>query len=92
MAGLALAVVAAPVAANTPLIASAQVSADGTALVLAGVNFAVTSTDSENGGTVSTAVQSVSLALTSLPVTDSSATSVTATLPATIRRGRIWWC
>ena len=87
MAVLALAVMAAPAAANTPLIASAKVSADGTALVMTGINFVVTSTDPENGETVSATVRSVQVALMAATVTESSATSVTATLPASLGTG-----
>ena len=86
-AGLALAVMAVPAAASPPVIASAQVSADLTTLAISGVNFTGTFPDSENEGDVSTTVQSVSLALTSLTVTDSSATSATAALPTALEAG-----
>ena len=86
--GLALTVAAPPVAANPPLITSvhAQVSADPPTLVLNGLNLVATATDSENPGE-STTTPSVSLRLTELPVTDSSATSVTATLPGALGAG-----
>lgn len=74
--GLAAPVGAEEQAAAAPLIASAKVSADLTTLTVEGLNFV---TDS--------AVPSVSLALTSLPVTASSATSVTATLPSSLEAG-----
>ena len=84
---LALMVMAAPAAANVPLIASAQVSADRTALVISGVNFVVTPSDTEDPGTDPPAAPGVSLALTTLPVTESSATSVTVTLPTVLDAG-----
>ena len=85
--GLALTVMAAPAAATPPLIASAQASADQTTLVIAGVNFVVAPTDTEDPGAGAARPPGVSLALTPLPVTASSATSVTATLPAMLPAG-----
>ena len=64
-------------AAAVPLIASAQVSVDGTALVITGANFVVAPTGAEDPGGSPTP-PTVSLALTALPVTASSATSATA--------------
>ena len=61
-----------------PLIASAQVSADQSTLTISGLNLLT-------AGTAGT--PSVSLALTPLPVTGSSATSVTATLPSPLGAG-----
>ena len=89
-AAVVLAVMAAAAAeADPPLIGSAEVSADGAALVLTGVNFVPTSADTEgSGATAATAKRpGVSLALTPLPVTVSSATSVSATLPAALTAG-----
>ena len=80
-AGSVVPVVAAPpVPLAAPLIASAQVSADQTTLTLTGLNFATT-------GSLDGALPSVSLALTPLPVTGSSATWVTATLPSPLNAG-----
>ena len=59
-----------------PLIASAKVSADRTTLTIGGLNF-----------TTDAAAPTVSLALTALPVTATSATSVTATLPSPLEAG-----
>ena len=84
---LALTVMAAQAAAAPPIIASAELGAGGATLVLAGVNFAVSPTDIEDPGAGAQAPPGVSLALTPLPVTASSATSVTATLPATLAAG-----
>ena len=84
---LALTVMAAQAAAAPPIIASAELDAGGTTLVLAGVNFAVSPTDIEDPGAGAQAPPGVSLALTPLPVTASSATSVTAALPATLAAG-----
>ena len=71
-AGLVLTVMAGSVAANPPLITSAhaQVSADQPTLVLNGLNLVATATDTESLGTTT---PSVSLRLTTLPVTASSA-------------------
>ena len=87
-AWLALAGIAAPATATTttPLIASAQVSADLTTLVITGLNFATPPSGTDAPGTTP-AAPTVSLALTPLPVTASSATSVTATLPAALGAG-----
>ena len=68
--------------AGAPLIASALVSTDLTTLTITGLNLA--SSSAGNGGE---AFPSVSLALTALPVTASSATLVTATLPASLQAG-----
>ena len=84
---LALTVMAAQAAAAPPIIASAELGAGGTTLVLAGVNFELAPTDIEDPGAGAQAPPGVSLALTPLPVTASSATSVTATLPATLAAG-----
>ena len=84
---LALTVMAAQAAAAPPIIASAELGAGGTTLVLAGVNFEVAPTDIEDPGAGTAPPPGVSLALTPLPVTASSATSVTATLPATLAAG-----
>ena len=82
-AGSAVAVVAAPPAPlAAPLIASAQVSADQATLTLTGLNFAATAAEGGEG-----VPPSVSLALTPLPVTASSATWVTATLPSPLNAG-----
>ena len=85
-AGLVLTVMAGSVAANPPLITSAhaQVSADQPTLVLNGLNLVATATDTESPGTTT---PSVSLRLTTLPVTASSATAVTATLPGALGAG-----
>ena len=85
-AGLVLTVMAGSVAANPPLITSAhaQVSADQPTLVLNGLNLVATATDTESLGTTT---PSVSLRLTTLPVTASSATAVTATLPGALGAG-----
>ena len=79
-AGSAVAVVAAPPPLAAPLIASAQVSANQTTLTLTGLNFATT-------GMLDDALPGVSLALTPLPVTASSATWATATLPSPLNAG-----
>ena len=76
VAGLTPAVVAEAQTAADPLIASAAVSADRTMLTVSGLNF-----------TTDGAAPSVSLALTPLPVTASSATAVTAALPASLQAG-----
>ena len=85
-AGLMLTVMAGSVTANPPLITSAhaQMIADQPTLVLNGLNLVVTPTDTESTGTMA---PSVSLRLTTLPVTASSATSVTATLPGALGAG-----
>ena len=57
-----------------PLIASAQVSADQTAVTITGLHFGATA-------------PRVSLALTALTVTAATATQVTATLPGTVTPG-----
>ena len=76
-----MAVVAAPPPPlAAPLIASAQVSADQTTLTLTGLNFATT-------GSLDGPLPSLSLALTPLPVTASSATWATATLPSPLNAG-----
>ena len=77
---MASAVAAAP--APAPLIASAQVSGDQTTLTLTGLNFAAAAGESTDG-----VLPSVSLALTPLPVTASSPTLVTATLPSPLEAG-----
>lgn len=74
--GLPPAVVAEAQTAADPLIASAAVSADRATLTVSGLNF-----------TTDGAPPSVSLALTPLPVTASSATVVTATLPVPLEAG-----
>ena len=74
--GPAAAVGAEEQAAAAPLIASAKVSPDLTTLTVEGLNLAGDST-----------VPTVSLALTTLAVTASSTTSVTATLPSPIEAG-----
>ena len=79
-AGSAVAVVAAPQELASPLIASAQVSADQTTLTLTELNFA-------NAENTAGASPSVSLALTPLPVTVSSPTLVTALLPSPLEAG-----
>ena len=84
---LALTVMAAQAAAAPPIIASAEVGAVGATLVLAGVNLELAPADGEDPGTDTATPPGVSLALTPLPVTASSATSVTATLPATLAAG-----
>ena len=76
MTGLTAAVVAEEQTSADPLIASAKVSVDRTTLTVGGLNF------STDGST-----PSVSLALTTLPVTAASATSVTATLPSSLEAG-----
>ena len=81
--GPAAAVGAAPPAPRAaPLIASATVSADQATLTLTGLNFAAAATEGADG-----APPSVSLALTPLPVTASSPTAVTATLPSPLEAG-----
>ena len=77
---------AVPVGANPPVITSAhaQVRAEQSTLMLNGLNFAATTTDVGNPGTTA---PNVSLRLTTLPVTASSATSVTATLPGALGAG-----
>ena len=74
--GLTTAVVAEGQALANSLIASAKVSADRTTLTVAGLNFATDGVP-----------PSVALALTPLPVTASSATAVTAALPASLEAG-----
>ena len=74
--GPAAAVGAEEQTAAAPLIASAKVSSDLTTLTVEGLNLAGDST-----------VPTVSLALTTLTVTASSTTSVTATLPSPIEAG-----
>ena len=74
--GLNTAVVAEGQTLADPLIASAKVSADRTTLTVAGLNFATDGVP-----------PSVTLALTPLPVTASSATAVTAALPASLEAG-----
>ena len=74
--GLTTAVVAEEQTLADPLIASATVSADRTTLTVSGLNFAPDGV-----------APSVSLALTPLPVTASSATAVTAALPAPLEAG-----
>lgn len=87
LAALGSTVLVLPVAASTtPLIASAQVSGDQTALVITGVNFVVAS-EPQDPGTDTAGPPTVSLALTPLPVTTSSATSATATLPSVLAAG-----
>ena len=80
--------VAAPrvAAAAVPLIASAQVSADGRALVITSASFVVAPTGTEDPGGSPTP-PTVSFALTPLPVTASSATSATAMLPTLLQTG-----
>ena len=68
--------------APAPLIASAQVSGDQTTLTLTGLNLAAAAGESTDG-----VLPSVSLALTPLPLTASSPTLVTATLPAPLEAG-----
>ena len=63
--------------APAPLIASAQVSADRATLTIGGLNF----------GDPAGSAPTLSLALTPLPVTAWSATSVSATLPASLEAG-----
>ena len=75
--GLASVLAAPAEPAAAPLIASAAVSGDQTALTITGLNLVTAGTENPNG-----ALPSVSLALTPLPVMASSATSVTATLPS----------
>ena len=87
MVGLVLTAMTAQAAAGPPLIASAEVGTDGATLVLAGVNFVVTPTDTEDPDAGTPPAPSVSLALTPLPVTASSTTSATATLPTTLAAG-----
>ena len=79
--GPAAVVAAAPAAELTaPLIASAQVSGDQATLTVSGLNLVA-------GSAGAVAPPAVSLALTPLPVTASSATSVTATLPFPLGAG-----
>lgn len=74
--GLTAAVVVEEQTVADPLIASAKVSSDLSTLTVSGLNFMI------DGST-----PSVSLALTALPVTAASATSVTATLPGSLEAG-----
>ena len=85
-AGLLLTVMAGSAAANPPLITSAhaQVNTDRPTLVLNDLNLVAAATDAESPGTPP---PSVSLRLTPLPVTASSATSVTAMLPGALGAG-----
>ncbi len=84
VAGLASVVMAVPAAASPPLIASAQISADQTTLHILGVNLVF---PPANPGAGTTTPPSVSLAATTLAVTASSQTSVTATLPGGLGAG-----
>lgn len=72
-------------ASSRPLIASARVSADGTALVVTGMHLMIVpaGTEAPDGA----APPRVSLALTPLPVTAATAASATATLPSMVEAG-----
>lgn len=86
---LASTVMAAPAAAQTaPLIASGQVSADQTTLTITGLNFLPPPPEIPIAGTTA-APPTVSLTLTPLTVTASSATSVTVTLPGSLAAGTL---
>ena len=88
VAGLAsLGLSPAEATAEPPLIAAAQVSTDRAALVMTGEHFVVAPTDTEGEGADPPASPTVSLALTPLAVTASSATSATASLPAMVEAG-----
>ena len=84
----ALAALAAPVAAQPPLIASTSVSGDQTTLTIRGVYMMPVSAGSDDCGTLSAPVPEVVLQATALTVTASCRTQVTAMLPPkTCRRG-----
>ena len=86
-AGLAWMVVAAPVAANPPLIVSTAMSGDQTTLTIQGVNLPATSTEPEDGNTLATPAPRVNLGTTALTVTASCRTRVTATLSSGVGAG-----
>ena len=65
-----------------PLIASVQVSADLSTLTISGLNLVTAGVAGTSG-----AAPNVSLALTPLPITASSATVVTSTLPSGLGAG-----
>ena len=85
-AGLASRVVAAPTAANPPLIVSTVMSGDLTTLTIQGVNLAATSTELEDCSTLTTPASRVNLG-TALSVTASCRPRVTATLPSGVGAG-----
>ena len=87
MLGLVAAGLSPAAAAQAPVITGAQVSADGSSLVITGERFVVAPTETEGEETGTPASPSVSLALTPLTVSDSSATSATATLPSMVEAG-----
>ena len=87
VAGWAFAALAAPVAANPPLIASTTVSDDQTTLTIRGVHLEVGSAETDDCSTVSAPAPQVMLEATTLSVTASCRTQVTATLPGTLPAG-----
>ena len=87
VAGWAFAALAAPVAANPPLIASTTVSDDQTTLTIRGVHLEVGSGETDDCSTVSAPAPQVTLEATTLSVTASCRTQVTATLPGTLPAG-----
>ena len=87
VAGWACAALAAPVAATPPLIASTTVSDDQTTLTIRGVHLEVGSAQTDDCNTVSAPAPQVTLEATTLSVTASCRTQVTATLPGTLPAG-----
>ena len=87
VAGWAFAALAAPVAANPPLIASTTVSDDQTTLTIKGVHLEVGSAETDDCTTLSAPAPQVTLEATTLSVTASCRTQVTATLPGTLPAG-----
>ena len=92
VAGWAFAALAAPVAANPPLIASTTVSADQTTLTIRGVYLMVGPAETDDCSTVSSLAPRVTLKGATpedatLSVTASCRTEVTATLPGTLPAG-----
>lgn len=86
--GWVFAVVASPTAANPPLIASTTMSADQATIEIRGLNLVGTVMGTEEGAAVVPApAPRVSLEATLLPVTASSQTRVTASLPGGLGAG-----
>ena len=83
----ALAALATPVAAQPPLIASTSVSGDQTTLTIRGVYLVAVSAGSDDCSTLSAPAPDVVLQATTLTVTASCRTQVTATLPQSMPPG-----
>ena len=87
LTGLVFGGLAAPAAANPPLIASTVMSSDKTTLTIRGVHLGLDAAETEDCATLTSPAPQVTLEATALTVTASCRTQVTATLPTGLVAG-----